>query len=65
MSIGILPNVNSYESGRKLGAECLFLHWNVEEPSNKKPKKGDDKSALAIVKSARQMSCVSQDAQPP
>ena len=29
------------------------------------PKKGDDKSALAIVKSVRQLSCVSQDTEPP
>ena len=64
MSVGILPNVNS-ESGCKFGAECLFPHWKVEEQPNKKPKKGGDKSAVAIVKSARQLGCVSQDAEPP
>ena len=37
----------------------------VEEQPNKKPKKGDDKSAAANVKSVRQLSCVSQDAEPP
>ena len=54
MTIGVLPNVS-----------CPFPHWKVEEQPNKKPKKGDDKSAVAIVKSARQLSCVSQDAGPP
>ena len=36
------------ESGCKFGAECLFPHWKVEEQSKKKPKKGDDKSAVAV-----------------
>ena len=31
----------------------------------KKPKKGDDKSKVAIAKSVRQLSCVSQDTEPP
>ena len=52
-------------SGCKFGAECSFPHWKVEEQPNKKPKKGDDKSAIAIVKSVRQLSCVSQDTEPP
>ena len=53
------------KSGRKFGAECSFPHWKVEEQPNKKPKKGDDKSAVAIVKSVQQLSCVSQDTEPP
>ena len=53
------------ESGCKFGAECLFPDWKVEEPSNTKPKKGDDKCAVGIVKSVRQLSCVSQDIEPP
>ena len=53
------------ESGCKFGAECLFPHWKAEEPSNKKPKKGDDKSAVPMVKSVRQLSCLSQDIEPP
>ena len=66
MSIGILPNVSfiKTESGCKFGAECSFPYWKFEEQSNKKPKKGDDKSAVAIVKSVRQSGCVSQDAEP-
>ena len=33
MSIGILPNVNFYqtESGCKFGAECSFPHWKVDD----------------------------------
>ena len=33
--------------------------------NQKNPKKGGDKSAVAIVKSVRQLSCVSQDTEPP
>ena len=53
------------KSGCKFGAECSFPHWRFEEQPNRKPKKGDDKSALAIVKSVRQLSCVSPDTEPP
>ena len=37
----------------------------VEEQPNKKPKKDEGKSAVAIVKSVRPLSCVSQDTEPP
>ena len=53
------------ESGCTFGAECSFPHWKVEEQLDKRPKKGGDKSAAAIVKSVRQLSCVSKDAEPP
>ena len=53
------------KSGSMFGAECSFPHWQVEKQPNKKPKKGNDESAVAAVKSARQLSCVSQDAEPP
>ena len=53
------------KSGCKFGAQCSFPDWKVEEQPNKKQKKGDDKSAVAIVKSVRQLSCVSQDTEPP
>ena len=52
------------KSGCKFDAEFSFPHWKVEEQPNKKPKKGD-KSAVAFVKSVRQLSCVSQDTEPP
>ena len=53
------------KSGCKFGAECSFPHWRVEEQPNKMPKKGGDKSAVAIARSVRQLSCVSQDTEPP
>ena len=53
------------KSGCKVGAECSFPHWKVEEQPNKKPKKYEGKSAVAIVKSVRQLSCVPQDTEPP
>ena len=67
MSIGILPNVSfiSPKSGCKFDEECSFLHWKAEEQPNKLPKKGGDKSAVAIVKKERQLNCVSQDTEPP
>ena len=43
----------------------LILDWRVEEQPNKRPKEGGDKSAVAIVKSVRQLGCVSQDVEPP
>ena len=42
-----------------------FRIWKVEEQPNKRPKKGGDKSAVAFVKSVRQLGCVFQDAEPP
>ena len=53
------------KTGCKFGAECSFLNWKVEEQPNKKPKKDEGKSAVAVVKSVRQLSCVSQDTEPP
>ena len=38
------------ESGRKIGAECSFPHWKVEEQPNKGRKRVMTKSAVAIVK---------------
>ena len=43
------------KSGCKFGAECSFQHWKVEEQPIKKQKKGEDKSAVASVKSVRQL----------
>ena len=40
-------------SGCKFRTECSFQHWKVEERQNKRPKKGGDKSAVAIVKDVR------------
>ena len=53
------------ESGCKAGDKCLFQHYKVEGQPNKRPMKGGDKSAVAIVKSVPQLGCVSQDTEPP
>ena len=53
------------ESGCQFGAECSFPHWKVEDQPNKRPKKGGDKSAVAIVNDVRQLGCVLQDVEPP
>ena len=66
MTTGILPNVSFTSQNRcKFGTECSFPHWKVEEQPNKRPKKGGDKIAVAIMKSVRQLDCVSQDVEPP
>ena len=53
------------ESGCKFGNQCSFPHRKVEEQPNKKPKKGGDKSAVAILKDVRQLGCVFQETEPP
>ena len=53
------------ESGCKLGKECSFPHWKVEEQTNQRPKKGGDQRAVAFVTDVRQLGCVSQDVEPP
>ena len=53
------------ETGCEFGNECPFLHRKVEEQSNKRPKKGGDKSAVIVVNGVRQLGYVSQDAGPP
>ena len=71
VSIGILPNVNSIKRNLDVSsAQSAHSRTEVEEQPNKKPKKGEDKSAVAIVKSAvangvSQLRCVSQDTEPP
>ena len=52
------------ETGCKFGDKCSFPHWKVQEQPSKKPKKGGDKSAAAIVKDVWQLGCVSQDVEP-
>ena len=68
MTFGILPNVNQFfqsETGCTFGNKCSFPHREVEEQSNKKPKKDGDKNAVAIVEEVRQLGCVLQDTEPP
>ena len=57
MTIGILPNVSSRKRNRDVSS-ALNAPCSIEQP-NKKSKKDEGKSAVAIVKSVRQLSlCV-------
>ena len=60
VTVGILPNVNSISLNRGVNSaqSAHFPRWRVEEQTNKRPKKGDDKSAVAFVKDVRQLGCV-------
>ena len=57
------------ETGCTVGDKCLFPHYKVDEQPNKRRKKSDfpkrresnDKNAVAIVKIAPHLGCVSQD----
>ena len=61
MSIGILPNVNSIKRNRVVSSaqSADSRTTRLKEQPNKKPKKGNDKGAVGIVKR------VSQDTEPP
>ena len=60
MTIGILPNVSFISQNRDVTAAVTarFRTEKVEEQSNKKPKKGGDKNAVATWKDVRQLGCV-------
>ena len=53
------------ESGCKFVDKCSFPQWEVQEQPNKRPKKGGDNSAVALLKDVRQLGCVFQDTEPP
>ena len=53
------------ESGCRCGEKCSYAHRQVEEQPSKKVKKNGDKSAVAMLKSTRQLGCVFQDMEPP
>ena len=53
------------ESGCKFVDKCSFPQWEVQEQPNKRPKKGGDNSAVALLKDVRQLGCVFQDVEPP
>ena len=65
MSIGILANVNSMKRNGDV-SWALSAHSRTGRfKNNQKQKKGEDKSAVAVVKSVRQLSFASQDTEPP
>ena len=53
------------ESGCNFGDKCSFAHRQVASQPSKKPKKDGDKSAVAMLKDARQLGCAFQDTERP
>ena len=57
------------ENGCRFGEKCSYAHHQVEEQPSKGffffKKKNGDKSAVAMLKSTRQLGCVFQDMEPP
>ena len=67
VSIGILPNVISISQNRVVNSAqgANLRTGRLRNNQTESRKNGDDKSAVAIVKSVRQLSRVSQDSEPP
>ena len=67
MSFGILPSDNSIKLNRDVNSaqSAHSRTGRLKNNQTKSRKKGDDKSAAAVVKSVRQLSCVSQNTEPP
>ena len=53
------------ENGCSFGEKCSCAHFQVDEQLSMKSQKNGDKSAVAILKITRQLSCVFQDMEPP
>ena len=53
------------ENGCRFGEKCSHAHRQVDEQPSKNSKKNGDKSAVAVLKSTRQLGCVFQDMEPP
>ena len=53
------------ESGCRFWEKCSYAHRQVDEQPSKRSKKNGDNSAVAILKSTRQLGCVFQDMEPP
>ena len=53
------------KSGCRFGEKCSYAHRQVDEQRSKRSKKDGDKSAVAMLKSTRQLGCVFQDMEPP
>ena len=53
------------ENGYRFGEKCSYAHRQVDEQRSKMSKKNGDKSAVAMLKSTRQLGCVFQDMEPP
>ena len=53
------------EKGCRFGEKCPYAHRQVDEQPGKRSKKNGDKSAVAMLKIARQLGCVFQVMEPP
>ena len=53
------------ENGCRFGEKCSYAHRQVHEQPSKRSQKNGDKSAVAVLKSTRQLVCVFQDMEPP
>ena len=53
------------KSGSRFGEKCSYWHRQVDEQPGKRSQKNGDKSAVAMLKKARQLGCVFQDMEPP
>ena len=53
------------KSGCRFGEKCSYAQRQVDEQPSKRSKKKGDKSAVAMLKSTRQLGCASQDMEPP
>ena len=53
------------ENGCRFGEKCSNAHRQVDEQPSKRSKKNGDRSAVAMLKSTRQLGCVFQDVEPP
>ena len=62
-----MSTLQKKESGCKFGNKnkCVLMHRQVEDQPSKKPKKDNDKSAVAMLKDARHLGYVFQDTEPP
>ena len=53
------------ESGYRFGEKCSYAHRQADGRPSERSKKNGDKSAVALLKSTRQLGCVFQDIEPP
>ena len=56
---------HKFENGCRFGEKCSCAHRQVDEQPSNRSKKNGDKSAVAMLKSTRQLGCVFQDMELP
>ena len=53
------------ENGCRFGEKCSYAHRQADEQTSKSSKNNGDNSAVAMLKSTRQLGCVFQDMERP